>query len=638
MTKWVRSSRTSVRHIWLERATDALPPVSRYHGIAAYSVLVGKSVVASHPIETPLTLVLGRAPLGAQARIAQALTQSGRVICLLPTGAGKTLGAAAPFAAGLLPVRQMCFLTPLRTLADQQARVLREDIRAEQVERLTGWAWQVSEQTGDQPEDPLYEAPAIVCTFDQALSSAFHISYSTSWRRRRINAGAVLSAYLVCDEIHLYPRSAALTSLLWLLRDRPDLPFCLMTATLSEPLVRELAGTLRADVVAGVSEPDRATLGITDQRREIVWQKQPLAADAILAAVRDRGADALVVVNTVDRAISLSRELAADSSVRVHTLHSRFYARDRLAATDEILQHFGRGQRHAGPPRIAVATQVIEAGVDLSAQLIFTELAPANALVQRIGRCARWGGTGFLVVAPPPRDGKVVWPYSSSDERVVVERTRDWLQSHARTPLVLDSKAERAFVDAAHAEIDAAWLHGLQPALDERRVRVGQVSQKGDFLAAGELIRHVDQRTVLVHARPDEVQEPTRMAGFSLQMGALRRLLGGDPGTVGSEDDWMTLDLPDESAGWRLKRPVWPDAAGEKSERGAARVGGWKTVSSERDLGGEPLLLLHPAMARYSRTLGLELTPGGVAPEDWAYPVWRGGGNGPHTIPGLATR
>lgn len=577
-----------------------------------------------------LDVVMRVRALESQLLVARALAKGGRVLTVLPTGAGKTLAAGAPFAAGLLPVRQMCFLTPLRTLADQQARVLRQDIRGDEVEQLAGFSWEVREQTGEEPQDPLYEAPAVVCTFDQALSSAFHISYSTSQRRRRINAGAVLSAYLVCDEIHLYPRNAALTSLIWLLRDRPDFPFCLMTATLSEPLARELARVLRAEVVAGLSDADQTTLGINGRRRYIQWLDQPLSAKAILAEAEERKQDALVVVNTVARAISLSRELlATPNPPRVITLHSRFYPKDRSTATEKVLGTLGARQPGDHPLTIVIATQVIEVGIDISAVLLFTELAPANALVQRIGRCARWGGDGWIIIAPPPGDSQIVWPYRSSDEQAVVARTQEWLKNNARHPMLLDSMLEKAFVDAAHGEVDRIWLEGLAAALDSRRTRIGQVSEKGDYAGAGELIRHVEQRTVLIHGDPESIQQPTRMLGFSLPVGALQRVLRskGAPrtGDDEEEDAWLSLDLPDDVKSWRLKRPVWGESGSESTERRAGHVGGWETVESEQQLVRETLLLLHPSLARYSRTLGLELDPRGVESEYWTRPAKSGG-------------
>jgi CRISPR-associated endonuclease/helicase Cas3 len=48
-------------------------------------------------------------------------------------------------------------------------------------------------------------------------------------------------------------------------------------------------------------------------------------------------------------------------------------------------------------PRILVATQVVEAGVDLSAAVLYTELAPWASLVQRFGRCARYPGESGIV-------------------------------------------------------------------------------------------------------------------------------------------------------------------------------------------------------------------------------------------------
>src|SRR5207245_8047185 len=69
----------------------------------------------------------------------------------------------------------------------------------------------------------------------------------------------------------------------------------------------------------------------------------------------------------------------------LHLLHSRFRPYERRAWTQFLsTQPDERG-------RIIVATQVIEAGVDLSSQLLITDLAPYASLVQRFGRCNRAG-------------------------------------------------------------------------------------------------------------------------------------------------------------------------------------------------------------------------------------------------------
>ena len=86
----------------------------------------------------------------------------------------------------------------------------------------------------------------------------------------------------------------------------------------------------------------------------------------------------LVVVNRVARAQEIYEELLKQGRTESNTalIHSRFREDDRKVQ-ERIL--FGKGDR------IVVATQAIEAGVDISAQTLITELAPWPSLVQRFG-------------------------------------------------------------------------------------------------------------------------------------------------------------------------------------------------------------------------------------------------------------
>ena len=54
---------------------------------------------------------------------------------------------------------------------------------------------------------------------------------------------------------------------------------------------------------------------------------------------------------------------------------------------------------------------MIEAGVDISAGCLITELAPWSSLVQRFGRCARYGGSGKVLVVDRGRDSSSTPPY-----------------------------------------------------------------------------------------------------------------------------------------------------------------------------------------------------------------------------------
>lgn len=97
----------------------------------------------------------------------------------------------------------------------------------------------------------------------------------------------------------------------------------------------------------------------------------------------------LVVVNRVSRAREVYEALAGGKqplydSDRVALIHSRFRPVDRRRHTALLF-----GDENGKRDRIVIATQTVEAGVDVSARLLITELAPWSSLVQRIGRCNR---------------------------------------------------------------------------------------------------------------------------------------------------------------------------------------------------------------------------------------------------------
>jgi CRISPR-associated endonuclease/helicase Cas3 len=119
-------------------------------------------------------------------------------------------------------------------------------------------------------------------------------------------------------------------------------------------------------------------------------------------AKTDRGLT-LAIANTVRSAIALHKALekgkktnllAEDVDLRL--LHSRFRGVERRKWADDFLSR--QRCEKPGQNRIIVSTQVVEAGVDISANALVTELAPWASLVQRIGRCARYGGQGLIIV------------------------------------------------------------------------------------------------------------------------------------------------------------------------------------------------------------------------------------------------
>ena len=127
-------------------------------------------------------------------------------------------------------------------------------------------------------------------------------------------------------------------------------------------------------------------------RLEHVEWDLPRAAKRVVEAA-ERGEMVLCVMNTVDKAQKLyrlvkSQSCAKISEERIGLLHSRFPAWQREKIEEKWLTLFGKkGNRSSGA--ILISTQVVEQSVDIDADLLITELAPTDMLLQRIGRLWR---------------------------------------------------------------------------------------------------------------------------------------------------------------------------------------------------------------------------------------------------------
>jgi len=125
----------------------------------------------------------------------------------------------------------------------------------------------------------------------------------------------------------------------------------------------------------------------------------------------DPEAQTLLILNRVDRAQQLFRLLQnkrPDS--RDLLIHACFRAAERSAQIRQL-------REESDVNRIIVATQAIEAGVDISSRTLITELAPWSSMVQRFGRCNRYGEhnqTGAQVFWVDIENDAEASPYSTA--------------------------------------------------------------------------------------------------------------------------------------------------------------------------------------------------------------------------------
>ncbi|MEM0356521.1 MAG: CRISPR-associated helicase Cas3', partial [Candidatus Anstonellales archaeon] len=120
--------------------------------------------------------------------------------------------------------------------------------------------------------------------------------------------------------------------------------------------------------------------------------------DHLLNLIKERKLSRfLIIMNTVKRAQYLYEKLEADSNFKDFKkmlLHSRYTNRDRAELSKSLTNYMNnrskQSENKAEENRIiAITTQVVEASLDIDADILFTEVAPIESLIQRMGRINR---------------------------------------------------------------------------------------------------------------------------------------------------------------------------------------------------------------------------------------------------------
>src|SRR5690606_38235452 len=146
-----------------------------------------------------------------------------------------------------------------------------------------------------------------------------------------------------------------------------------------------------AVVTACDADASRSTT-VTVEKLDETDDDAPCAAliDELSVSLRDGGC-ALVIRNTVSRATQTASALTDHfgDSVAVKLVHSRFIADDRQRNDDWLRDTFGATRPSVTAPTIVVATQVAEQSLDIDFDLLVTDLAPIDLLLQRMGRIHR---------------------------------------------------------------------------------------------------------------------------------------------------------------------------------------------------------------------------------------------------------
>ncbi len=292
-----------------------------------------------------------------------------------------------------------------------------------------------------------WATPIVACTVDTVLGIV------QNNRRGRFAWPALAQAALIFDEIHAYD-DRLFGALLRFLRDLPGLPVLLMTASL--PMAREeaLRRTLQDRSTNKVELSPISGPGSLEKRpryhRVVTENNDPLP---LVRQTLAEGGKVLWVGNTVGRVMD-----AADRAGGLDPLvyHSRFRYEDRVVRHRDVIEAF----RPGGGAALAICSQVAEMSLDLSADLLVTDLAPVPSLIQRLGRLNRRARSSddptkpFVVIDV----GDKHLPYTPAELAVA----RSWLAELPADGISQRDLAERWEQSAENPPdlVPSAWLDG----------------------------------------------------------------------------------------------------------------------------------------------------------------------------------
>lgn len=282
--------------------------------------------------------------------------------------------------------------------------------------------------------------PITVTTVDHLILSFLH-----GFPQADFACGNVQNAVIIFDEIHYYELQTLkhLVDLFEVLQ-KMGIPHLLMSGTLPEFLKNRL--TKKGDSRLYTQVQDDEGLSFTPFKIESFHT--PLIQNGIINSglVQEiqenhfKNLNQFIILNTVRRAQQFYETLIqkVDKNA-VYLIHSQFTYTDRTIKEKKLLEIL---QKEKKRPLIVVSTQVIEISLDISCDVLYTELAPIDSLGQRGGRLNRqgvlWkeGDHEFLMKIYLPENNL---PYSEDIFEKTGENLQDGIYSYQSLKEVCDT-------------------------------------------------------------------------------------------------------------------------------------------------------------------------------------------------------
>lgn len=577
-SKWFpfRSDEMSLEEYWLNHAVPQAQKAIREAGISSgipLKELSGFSGLFPHiSIPSPMQSFVEQCPLGRSQHlfILEDVTGSGKTeaALLLATrmmadGCGKGIFVALPTMAtsNAMYDRLTKVYRRMFSMESEPSLVLAHGARHLSEGFLASVAGQQADMTGDETASAQCStwladnrkkallADVGVGTLDQALLAVLPARFQS------LRLYGLVGHVLIVDEVHAYdPYMNKLLQNLLAFHAALGGSAILLSATLPTHIRRDFiasfatgSGDSRKPLLQSTDYPlatsyspksgiHEAAVEATAARRCSVAVQLIADVNEVVRTIRDaaeKGKCVCWIRNTVHDALaafdSLSGSVSADDLM---LFHARFAMGDRLDIEERVTTTFGRSStaldRHG---KILVATQVVEQSLDLDFDLLITDLAPMDLLIQRAGRLHRHqrdeqgdplvGGPDrrelpFMIVHSPSPDDtadrswyKTAFPKASF---VYPSHGCLWLTARLladRKRLIMPDDARELIESAFTEHADAIPLH-----LQQRDQQAVSQSQTDKSLAHINMLKLDEGYAATVAQWREDMKTPTRLGGM----------------------------------------------------------------------------------------------------------------------------
>ncbi|MEG4575170.1 CRISPR-associated helicase Cas3' [Microcoleus sp. N3A4] len=347
----------------------------------------------------------------------------------------------------------------------------------------------------------------------------------------------------------------------------------------------------------------------------------PLTASVILADIQQHSRRrAIVICNTVSQSQGLFQDLKAadlNGDLEITLLHSRFLPEDRAKKETYLQATFAENWLDEGICQVLIATQVIEAGLNITCEVMHSHLCPMNSLLQRAGRCARFRGekgevrvyrsfqlselNSELAAADfddseaenTPKKSRKFLPYDDG----ICEVTWQVLQQHSQSETAdrpVGFRTEEQWIDRVHAAEDSLQARRRQNDRSEFDRKFNAAVFQGDRSVANDLIRLVDNRSIFVWEEASFIDfdseqiDPKKLLPFSVPKTTLCKV-------------WREFQNLEYQNDWIFKRIEYPaDRTAETYNQPICTP-----IRSTSDLLGSVQILVNSRYIHYDPEVGL---------------------------------